>query len=126
MQINFTVLVTLLALATAAPVAADDDFARTASGKPDFSGRYDISSLTPFQRPSEFGERLFLTEDEANAMASKAAKQRETGAKRSDPDRDAPKVGGNVGAYNDFWFEWGSKGFAIDGKFRTSSKGRGP
>ena len=133
MQKNFIVTVALLALAAATPTAlyADGDIARTANGKPDFTGTYDISSLTPFQRAEEFGERLFLTQEEANAMASKAAKARETQAQASDPDRKAPEVGGNVGAYNDFWFDWGSQGFAIDGKFRTSiltepSNGRMP
>lgn len=111
--------------------AADQDIVRTQNGKPDFSGRYDISSLTPFQRPQEFGERLFLTEEEARAVASKAAASRQSQSQPSDPDREAPKAGGNVGAYNDFWFEWGSQGFAIDGKFRTSiltepSNGRMP
>jgi hypothetical protein len=122
MQKNSIVIAAALALTAVAPMAFanDGDFPRTADGKPDFTGRYDISSLTPFQRSEEFGERLFLTEEEANAMASRAAISRENGAKSSNPEREAPKVGGNVGAYNDFWFEWGSQGFAIDGKFRTS------
>ena len=119
MQNHSIVIIAALALAVATPLAADD-IPRTASGKPDFSGHYDISSLTPFQRSEEFGERLFLTEEEANAMASRAARSRERGSQTSSPERDAPKAGGNVGAYNDFWFEYGSKGFAIDGKFRTS------
>ena len=131
MQSKLIVSVALLTLAAAAPIYADGDIARTAQGKPDFSGTYDISSLTPFQRPETFGERLFLTQEEATAMASKAAQSRQTQAQASDPDREAPEAGGNVGAYNDFWFEWGSKGFAIDGKFRTSiltepSNGRMP
>ena len=42
---------------------AQIDIARTPSGKPDFNGNYDISSLTPFQRPAELGTRLFLGED---------------------------------------------------------------
>ena len=97
--------------------AADD---RKPSGKPDFSGRYDISSLTPFQRPEKFGDRLFLSSEEAESMASKAANARSAQAQPSNPQRAAPDAGGSVGAYNDFWFEWGSQGFAIDGKFRTS------
>jgi hypothetical protein len=111
-----TIVLTLLVT----PMAAADDVPRTASGKPDFSGRYDISSLTPFQRPEQFGDRLFLTEEEAQAMADRAAQSRVAQSQPSDPNRDAPEAGGNVGAYNDFWFEWGSQGFAIDGKFRTS------
>ena len=96
------------------------DIPRTADGKPDFSGRYDISMLTPFSRPSEFGERLYLTPEEVTAMDEKAADSRTQGARQKDPERAPPKAGGDVGAYDDFWFEWGSQGFSIDGKFRTS------
>ena len=126
---KLTALLTLAAMASTA--IGGDDIARTASGKPDFSGRYDISMLTPFQRPEEFGDRLYLTMDEVKAMEVRAATSRETQARPSDPNRAAPKAGGDVGAYNDFWFEWGTQGFAIDGKFRTSiltepSNGRMP
>ena len=96
------------------------DIPRMADGKPDFSGRYDISMLTPFSRPSEFGERLYLTPEEVQEMEQKAADGRDSGARQKDPERAPPKAGGDVGAYDDFWFEWGSQGFAIDGKFRTS------
>ena len=41
------------------------------------------------------------------------------GAKKSDPNRSAAE-GGNIGAYNDFFFEWGDTAFKIDGKYRTS------
>jgi hypothetical protein len=41
-------------------------------------------------------------------------------AELSDPDREAPEEGGNIGSYNDFWFDRGSDGFIIDGQYRTS------
>ncbi len=63
MQSKLIVSVALLTLAAAVPIYAVGDIARTADAKPDFSGTYDISSLTPFQRPETFGERLFLTQD---------------------------------------------------------------
>ena len=31
------------------------------AAKPDFSGVYDVATLTPFQRPKEFGDNLFLS-----------------------------------------------------------------
>ena len=37
-------------LAVALPATAGDDIPRMADGKPDFSGIYDIASLTPFAR----------------------------------------------------------------------------
>ncbi len=123
MKIHFvahTMLTVLLISITGSAGANVGDTPRTNSGRPDLSGNYDISSLTPFQRPEVFGERLFLTREEAQAIETKAAVSRETQAQSSDPGRAAPKSGGDVGAYNDFWFEWGTEGFAIDGKFRTS------
>ena len=115
-------IVSLLGLALVVPAAtaADGDIQRTAGGKPDFSGVYDISSLTPFQRPEKFGDQLYLTREEAEAIEKTQAERTVERAQDSDPDRDAPEAGGNVGAYNDFWFDWGTDTFAINGKFPTS------
>ncbi|MEE4282406.1 MAG: hypothetical protein V2I41_10715, partial [Pseudomonadales bacterium] len=49
-------------------VATADGIKRTASGKPDLSGTYDVSTLTPFQRPEEFGDNRYLTPDAAAAI----------------------------------------------------------
>ena len=99
---------------------AQDDFPRTASGKPDFNGHYDISTLTPFQRPSEFSDRLYLNADEVQALRDREMNTRARDAGQDNPDRSAPERGGNIGAYNDFWFDRGNDGFAIDGQYRTS------
>ncbi|MEE2776960.1 MAG: hypothetical protein VYE73_09390 [Acidobacteriota bacterium] len=115
-------IVSVLAIAMAAPVAmaAGDEIQRTASGVPDLTGVYDITSITPFVRPKEFGEQLYLSKEEAEALAKAQVERDVERSQPSDPDRAAPESGGNVGAYNDFWFEWGDAGFAIDGKYRTS------
>ena len=76
--------------------------------------------ITPFSRPKEFGDKLYLTPEEAQARAKWRAETNATQAAPSDPERSAPAEGGNVGAYNNFWFEWGSQNFMIDGKYRTS------
>ncbi len=99
---------------------AQIDIARTSSGKPDFNGNYDISSLTPFQRPTEFGTRLFLGEDEIEELRNREMSTRARDAEASDPDRGAPEAGGNIGSYNDFWFDRGNDGFTIEGQYRTS------
>ena len=49
----------LLAIATPAIVGAE--IRRTADGRPDLSGTYDGSTLTPLERPPEFGDLLYLT-----------------------------------------------------------------
>ncbi len=100
--------------------SGQDEFPRTPAGKPDFSGNYDIASLAPFQRPASYGERLFLTPQEVEAMRDRALSARAEGARPSDPESGAPAAGGNIGSYNDFWFDFGTDGFSIDGKFRTS------
>ena len=38
--------------------------------RPDLSGTYDTSTVTPLQRPREFGDRLTLTREEAAIIAS--------------------------------------------------------
>ena len=98
---------------------ANSDIPRLPNGKPDLSGRYNISTRTPYTRPASFGDRAYLTEEEAKAIEEKSRAAKEWGAAKSDPNRSAPK-GGNIGAYNDFFFEWGDTAFKIDGKYRTS------
>ena len=71
---------------------AQNDFPRTASGKPDFNGNYDISSLTPFQRPTEYGDRLYLSEDEVQTLRDREMGIRARGSDPSDPDRAAPEA----------------------------------
>ncbi len=122
----------LAGLAAALAPAAFADIPRTADGRPDLSGVYDIATLTPLQRPEEFGDNLYLSPEEAEKakdMADDLVKNLiEQDAQPSDPDRTAPPVGGdgsqgaagNVGGYNAFWIDPGSDGFAIDGKYRTS------
>ena len=109
------------------PTAAED-IPRMPNGKPDFSGTYDAATLTPLVRPKKFGDNLYLTVEEANAIAEEERLVLEARGQTSDPERDAPPVGGdgspgaagNVGGYNTFWIDRGSDAFEVDGKFRTS------
>ena len=71
-------------------LAQNGEIPRTADGKPDFSGTYDVSTLTPFQRPSRFGNRLILTNDEAFGIANAEFERKEENQVGSDPDRSAP------------------------------------
>ena len=53
---------------TTAPVRGDASGwmpVRTAWGVPDLQGVWDFRTITPLQRPKEFGDRQFMTEDEA-------------------------------------------------------------
>ena len=64
------------------------DLPRTADGKPDFSGTYDIATLTPLQRPPELGDKLFLTREEAAEIADLERLIMEARSLSSDPERE--------------------------------------
>ena len=100
MRSRFLSIVGALAIGSAAfaNVAAAQqeghNIPRTADGRPDLSGTYDIATLTPLQRPETFGDKLTLTGEEAEAIAKKEADMVAKAAEASDPNRDAPEVGG--------------------------------
>ena len=104
---------------------------------PDLSGTYDAATLTPLQRPKEFGENLALTPARANAIVEANKRRIAERDKNRGPITKAPPAGGappvgtgeefretsgagNVGGYNNFWVDPGEDVFTVDGKFRTS------
>ncbi len=128
-EVALAVLVAAGLLAAAPAAAADDgDIPRTASGRPDLTGIYDIATLTPLERDPKFGDNLYLSPEEAAEIANAVATRRADALEASDPTREAPPPGGdgsagaagNVGGYNDFWLDYGSRSISIDGRFRTS------
>ena len=62
---NLILAVALLIAATGANAQSP----RTPDGHPDFSGTYDIATLTPIVRPANVGGRASLTDAEANILA---------------------------------------------------------
>lgn len=86
----------------------------------DLSGTYNISTLTPLERPAMYGENLFLTSDQAKRMADQFQQYSKQANEVSDPNRRAPPEGGKVGGYNAFWIDRGERAIELDGKFRTS------
>ena len=105
-----------------------NEIPRTASGKPDLSGTYDIANLTPFERDPKYGDKKVMPAADADAIAKQMAGFAELLSRDSDPDRTAPPTGGDgstgpsgsVGGYNFFWIDMGTKIYPIDGEFRTS------
>jgi hypothetical protein len=129
------VLFPFLALAAARalpaePAAGDtaSDIPRTFDGRPDLTGTYDIATLTPLQRPQEFGENLYMSQEQANEILERQRQFVAEESAPSDADREAPPAGGdgsagasgNVGGYNAFWIDPGDSVILVDGKFRTS------
>ncbi len=116
----------LLAWLLCGPVWSD--VTKTAADKPDLSGTYNVATLTPLQRPKEFGNNLYMTREAAERIAAQIAAQKAADSEDSDPNRQAPPEGGdgsagaagNVGGYNAFWIDNGDSAMQMDGKFRTS------
>ena len=120
------------------PGAPQNAVPRTADGHPDFTGMYDVSTMTPLQRPPEFGNRLALTAEEAKALEqyeeTRYQKDRAPiqGEKPPPPvggDKSTPRSfletlfragGGAVGGYNLVWLNPGSRVITINGQKRTS------
>jgi hypothetical protein len=78
---------------------------RTADGKPDLQGTWDFAQLTPFERPDALaGKSSFASDDEAEEFAQ------ETQAKKPNMDRRDGGAAADVErAYNDFWWDFGSR-----------------
>jgi hypothetical protein len=100
-MIKSTVSVTMLAgfAFVSLAVAQEWTVPRTPWGHPDLEGLWTNATLTPFQRPPELGTKAFYTADEV------AAVEQERRA-ATNADRELPP--GQVGSYNDFFFERGS------------------
>ena len=110
---------------------------RTIDGHPDFSGMYDLSTMTPVDRLPGV-KNLVLTKEEADAAEKYEAARKVKNDEPLKGDRDAPPVGGErlqgksyqeqienlaggvVGGYNHFWLEEASKYATVDGQKRSS------
>ena len=116
----------VLATVTLAPIAAaaqgkSPAGPRTPDGKPDFSGTYSFSTITPLQRPETLAGKNTLTEEEAAAF--EASENKRLNRDLFDPVKGQPSAGyapraeGGVLSYNEFWYERGSR---LTGDKRTS------
>src|SRR5437016_13717547 len=88
MKCRFAAILAILLFA-ALPVAAQSDL----------QGIWTNATITPFERPVEFGDKEFLTDKEIREAESRAA----------DNNVDRPPQPGDVGNYNRFWFDSGTK-----------------
>ena len=89
----------------AAPAAAQT-MPRTPWGTPDLQGIWDFRTITPLERPEELGDKAFLTAEEA-AAAEQAEVERNLELWEAEARRT--EAGGNVGAYNNFWMDRGTR-----------------
>lgn len=84
---------------------------RTPEGQPDLQGVWTNTTITPLERPAEFANKPFLTEQEAAAY-EKTFVTTQTGDRRDGgPEADVAR------SYNEFWRDRGTK---VIGDRRTS------
>jgi hypothetical protein len=72
---------------------------RTPDGQPDLQGVWTNPTITPFERPAELAAKAVLTKEEAAQLEKKAAENRV----------DRPPAAGDVGNYNQVWFDSGTR-----------------
>ena len=115
---------------------------RTQAGRPDLQGNWTNATLTPIQR--EEGREPTFTPEEAAAIEGRVLAAVQADYEDSDPNREAPPVGGvftgdprfdaasgGTGGYNTFYIDPGERVAVFDGERRASlivepSNGRMP
>ena len=113
-SITAVLIVALVGLVALPSAGLAQDAPKTAWGAPDLQGVWDFRTITPLQRPEDLGDKAFLTEEEAvqreQAAVDRAIELWNQEARRTE-------AGGNVGGYNNFWMDQGTR---VIGTRRTS------
>lgn len=91
----------------------------TEFGVPDLQGTWSIATQTNLERAPRFGGNLVIPEEEALRIEAAFQAVFRSDAP-SDPNREAPDAGENVGGYNTFWMDPGDRLAVINGEIRTS------
>jgi hypothetical protein len=91
---------------------------RTTFGDPNLEGIWTNATVTPVERP-DWMPKATLTAEEARQEA-RSAEFGERGNEPTDPDAGAPEKGDDVGGYNSFWIDAGTKVAQVNGEYRTS------
>jgi hypothetical protein len=71
----------------------------TIDGQPDLQGVWTNATITPFERPAQLAGKAYLTEQEAAELEKQSALSKV----------DRPPGAGDVGNYNQVWFDSGTK-----------------
>ena len=92
----------------------------TEHGVPDFQGTWSIATQTNLERSERFGSELVISEEEAIRIEARVRAGMQASNQPSDPNREAPDAGRNVGGYNTFWMDPGDRLATVNGEIRTS------
>ncbi|MEX2130407.1 MAG: hypothetical protein WD772_02895 [Pseudohongiellaceae bacterium] len=96
------------------------DAPKTEWGAPDLQGFWSIATQTNLERADRYNGRLVISREEALQFEAMVQARNEESYQPSDPDRDAPTTGVNVGGYNTFWMDPGNHMAVVNGEVRTS------
>ena len=104
MESRIVLSVLTLTLLAIVPVSSQEA-PQTSWGTPDLQGVWDFRSITPLERPEDLVDQAFLSEEEAANLEQAAVNRIEELANK---EAERTEVGGNIGAYNDFWMDRGT------------------
>jgi len=118
---------TIVCLLAAGSLSASTQIPRTRDGHPDLQGVYDVSTLTPVERPNGVTSSSY-TDAEAEKLERENAAWRDFTARPLQQDREPPPKGGdgstgtagNVGGDLGVWIEAAS-GFTVVGRQKRTS-----
>jgi hypothetical protein len=105
-------LAAVLSLSVACAPEVGYEPERTSWGTPNIEGLWDFRTLTPLERPIELADKAVLTPEEAQAFRERAIQAQDVDNRTGDAS-----IGDVEGAYNTFWWDWGTD---FDGDLRTS------
>jgi hypothetical protein len=104
-------LASICALASLAPAQVKWSPPHTPDGQPDLQGIWTSATLTPLERPPELAGKPVLTQAEAAAYEKQLLQQGNRDLRDGSAETDVAR------AYNEFWFDRGTK---VIGSRRTS------
>ena len=94
--------------------ADDAQLKASRSNTRDLEGIWSFATLTPLERPAEFGDKATITREEADAWVKQTLQRNNRDRRDGGADVDVGR------AVNDYWFERGTGLISIDGRIRTS------
>ena len=115
--IGASVMVIALALGGVASAQEPWKAPRAADGHPDLQGVWTNASLTSLERSS--GQPLVIPADRAAQMEKQRAQMMAQQNGRTNPADGAPRAGQDVGGYNSFWIDPGSRYGVVKGETRA-------
>ena len=104
MESRIVLSVLTLTLLAIVPVSSQEA-PQTSWGAPDLQGVWDFRSITPLERPEDLADQAFLSAEEAANLEQEAVDRNE---RLLNEEAQRTEVGGNIGAYNNFWMDRGT------------------